>query len=220
MSGKGKGKKPIIDDDDIDNMDFGLPEELLNAPASSFPAFQQQPGSPNSPDAASFKRVNMDPALAQTMKKWVCVYPVYIDAGKTMSEGRRIPKELAVKEPAAVYMAESLRHLGLMGALEADKRHPRDPFTFGRIRVQLRTPDGRLCNPAVTNKRELLVRMAALLPQVEADLKKSDPRVTAMAAASRSEISKTVLDMAHTAVKEIKEGSTGGSNKKKGKKKK
>ncbi len=31
--------------------------------------------------------------------RWVCFYPIYIDANKTLPEGRRIPKEKVPRPP-------------------------------------------------------------------------------------------------------------------------
>lgn len=141
-------------DDDIDDMDFALPP----AGASS--------------DIPGAMRAAM--ARQQTLPKgaerWTMVYPVYVNSLKSVSDGRKVPKSLAVPSPAAVYLAEAAKALGLPTVYEPDKRHPRDPLTFGRIRVSLTgSPSavGQLPGNKLT-KKQLLVKLAAMVPSVQA----------------------------------------------------
>ncbi|KAJ1558845.1 signal recognition particle subunit [Nowakowskiella sp. JEL0078] len=228
MSGKKKQSSvnvETLDPDDIapyihkDDMDF-LPEEMSELVPT------QGPGSSSSIPPPMQRVERLDPNLEKLSKTWMCVYPLYIDANKTMSQGRRIPKEFAVNEPVAVYMAEVVRSLGLSCIFENGKRHPKDPFTFGRLRVQVRYGEGDGAalrgNPIQTNirnKKDLLLAICKGLPVAEEALKASDPRIPTMAAASRSVISSTVEKMAQEAVKEIKEAQGLGKPKKKNKKK-
>ena len=46
------------------------------------------------------------------LDSWVCVYPCYIDADKSVLEGRKIAKEKAVKNPHAYHMAVACQKLG------------------------------------------------------------------------------------------------------------
>jgi signal recognition particle subunit SEC65 len=46
------------------------------------------------------------------LRRWVCVYPAYLD-DVSVQKGRRVNKELAVKDPPIVLMAEAVRHLNL-----------------------------------------------------------------------------------------------------------
>ena len=52
-------------------------------------------------------------------------------------------------------MAEACAILGLKVLLESEKRHPKDPFTFGRLRVQLDKN-----HPTIKSKHDLLVAIA------------------------------------------------------------
>jgi hypothetical protein len=47
------------------------------------------------------------------MKRWFCVWPTYIDAGKTVAEGRKIPKGLCVKQPNFQELLQACQKLGL-----------------------------------------------------------------------------------------------------------
>ncbi|KAJ3197089.1 vacuolar protein sorting-associated protein 1 [Irineochytrium annulatum] len=248
------------DDFDVDNMDFDLPPELLGRPAASgdqpllmtreeaermsratipsssivaqTPRQQQQPQPQQQQQRQGQGQPReMDPQLREAIKRWVCVYPVYLDAGKSYSQGRKVGKQLAVPEPSIVYMGECCRRLGLSAVVEGSKRHPRDPLTFGRMKVQLKGENGRPLRAELGNRMLLLAAIAKMYPEVVVAMRKADPLIATHAAASRSEISKAVEESYKEATKEIKsiEGSGSGSGSgitaaskpnKKGKKKK
>lgn len=116
-------------------------------------------------------------------------------------------------------MAECVRLLALPTALETEKRHPGDPLVFGRLKVQLKhTTTKKPLNPRVPTKLALLREIARMYPEAEQRLKSQDSRIAAMAAASRSEISKVVEELAKEGTKEAS-GSGSGGGKKKGKRK-
>ncbi|EME29488.1 Signal recognition particle 19 kDa protein [Galdieria sulphuraria] len=70
-------------------------------------------------------------------KRWICIYPVYIDASCSLFQGRKISKHLCSDTPSAEEIAKSCEQLGFETLLESDKKHPRDNFRKGRIRVHL-----------------------------------------------------------------------------------
>jgi signal recognition particle subunit SRP19 len=47
------------------------------------------------------------------IKRWVIIYPAYIDAKKTLREGRRIPKEKAVENPTLPEIQQVLALLNI-----------------------------------------------------------------------------------------------------------
>jgi signal recognition particle subunit SEC65 len=49
--------------------------------------------------------------------RWVCVYPCYIDADKSLDQGRKIPKIKAVNKPHAYHMALAVQKLGNMSVV-------------------------------------------------------------------------------------------------------
>ncbi|EGF79818.1 hypothetical protein BATDEDRAFT_25645 [Batrachochytrium dendrobatidis JAM81] len=188
-------------DDDIDNMDFDLPSELLTNIGN--PSFSS--GMPTL--QAMGQRA--DPRVLEASKRWTCIYPVYIDQDKSYAEGRRVSKSQAVKNPAAIYMAEAVQRLGLTSVVEPKCRHPRDPFTFGRIRVQIHTTAGKPISPIYFNKRQLLIKIASMLPACKEELDQSDSKIAGIAAHSRSELSKTVEEASQP--KSVSNAITSGS---------
>lgn len=64
------------------------------------------------------------------------VWPAYIDAEKTRSEGRRIPEEDAVASPSAREIAQAVQQIGYDPKIEPDKRYPRSWWDAGRVRVR------------------------------------------------------------------------------------
>ena len=80
---------------------------------------------------------------------WVCVYPTYIDADKSVADGRKIAKNKAVKDPHAYHMAVAVQMLGLSVVYET-KRHPRDWTNPGRVKVKLFDDNHR---PMISNIR-------------------------------------------------------------------
>ncbi|PSC72194.1 signal recognition particle 19 kDa -like [Micractinium conductrix] len=99
------------------------------------------------------------------LDKRVIVYPNYLDNRKTVAQGRRIPKELACEAPNALEILECIQK-GLNLEAEAEmKSYPRDWLVPGRVRVKLRNDDGSLCNPDIPTRRELLLKIANLVPR-------------------------------------------------------
>eukprot|EP00205_Picochlorum_sp_RCC944_P001844 CAMPEP_0182607886 /NCGR_PEP_ID=MMETSP1330-20130603/2456_1 /TAXON_ID=464278 /ORGANISM="Picochlorum sp., Strain RCC944" /LENGTH=102 /DNA_ID=CAMNT_0024826547 /DNA_START=66 /DNA_END=374 /DNA_ORIENTATION=+ len=60
-------------------------------------------------------------------------------------------------------MADSCKHLKLEALIE-DKKHPRDFFRRGRVRVKLRNEDGTFANPEITSRKKLLQEVCKLVP--------------------------------------------------------
>ncbi|KAI8638278.1 signal recognition particle, SRP19 subunit [Parasitella parasitica] len=98
-------------------------------------------------------------------KDWLCVYPCYIDADKSVQEGRKIAKEKSVKNPHAYHMAIACQKLGFSVVYEG-KRHPRDWANVGRVRVQIKN-NNFFINQEITSRKELFVAIAKLLPQCQ-----------------------------------------------------
>jgi signal recognition particle subunit SRP19 len=90
-------------------------------------------------------------------RRWYMVYPIYINAGKTVAEGRKVPKSMAVRYPSLADLYEALHMLRLPVTVEKDKRYSRDALTqIGRVRVQLRNDSGQPLHPSIPNKEKLL----------------------------------------------------------------
>ncbi|KAH0872166.1 hypothetical protein HID58_069528 [Brassica napus] len=76
------------------------------------------------------------------IKKWVVMYPVYINSKKTVAEGRMISLSKACENPNCIEISDCCKHLKLPSAVEIDKAYPRDFMQVGRVRVQLKREDG------------------------------------------------------------------------------
>ncbi|KAJ3213560.1 hypothetical protein HDU67_002770 [Dinochytrium kinnereticum] len=225
------------EDFDVDNMDFELPHELVGGsseqpllmtkaeaaraqriPSSSLVKQKPQPEQ-TLPQRREVQANQLDPEIREAIKTWTSVYPVYLDAGKSTRKGRMISSAHAIKDPSIVFLGECCRRLGFSAAVENMKRHPKDPLTFGRVRVQIKSPSGVAIQKDVPNKKALLLKIAAKYPEVEQEMKKGDPMLATAAAASRSVMSKIVEESYKEATKEIKAKDGGGSSKKSKKKK-
>jgi signal recognition particle subunit SRP19 len=70
-----------------------------------------------------------------------CIWPNYIDLDKTMKQGRRIGKELALPRPSVADISEVLQSYGVRHAIQPYKGYPRDVesrwYNAGRVLYDL-----------------------------------------------------------------------------------
>ncbi|OAQ73047.1 signal recognition particle protein Sec65 [Pochonia chlamydosporia 170] len=92
-----------------------------------------------------------------------CLYPIYFDASRTLSQGRRVPSSLAVRNPLAREIANACSRLRLPTLLEPEKTHPKDWANPGRVKVGLKkTPN----NPSgIKSKHHLYILIAKHLQE-------------------------------------------------------
>jgi signal recognition particle subunit SRP19 len=64
------------------------------------------------------------------------IWPVYLDAERSRSEGRRVPLDDAVEDPTLDEIAEAVQQVGYDAVIERDVRHPREWETRGRVLVK------------------------------------------------------------------------------------
>ena len=64
------------------------------------------------------------------------VYPAYIDAALSRSEGRRVPEGEAVEEPTVDEIAKAVQQVGYDAVIERDKTYSREYEERGRVLVQ------------------------------------------------------------------------------------
>ena len=64
---------------------------------------------------------------------------MYVDAKKTVADGRKLPQSQCVDYPQMHELKLALEHLGYEAAYE-EKAYPRDLTQFGRFRVLLKDP--------------------------------------------------------------------------------
>ena len=97
------------------------------------------------------------PKLTEEEKKYVKVYPIYIDKGVKYCEGRKINKELCVENPKAkdIYRVCS-EFLGLKCKLEP-KSHPKDWQKRGRVIVQIKDKDGKIIQENIKTSKFFII---------------------------------------------------------------
>ncbi len=56
------------------------------------------------------------------------IWPAYLDAARTRSEGRRVAEDLAVEEPSVDEIAKAVQQIGYDATIERDKAYSREPW--------------------------------------------------------------------------------------------
>ena len=91
--------------------------------------------------------------LTEEEKKYVKVYPIYIDKGIKYCQGRKINKELCVENPKAKDIFRVCNEiLGLKCKLEA-KSHPKDWQKGGRVIVQIKDNEGKIIQENINKSK-------------------------------------------------------------------
>ncbi|RDZ65139.1 signal recognition particle protein Srp19 [Haloferax sp. Atlit-12N] len=63
------------------------------------------------------------------------IYPAYLDAALSRSEGRRVAESAAVEAPTVDEIAKAVQQVGYDAVIERDKRYSREFETRGRVLV-------------------------------------------------------------------------------------
>ena len=67
----------------------------------------------------------------------ITIWPQYIDKNLSLSEGRKVSKEIAVKEPTLSEIERALKRLGLQYSLQKEKSYPGKWYEkSGRVLVE------------------------------------------------------------------------------------
>ena len=64
------------------------------------------------------------------------VYPAYLDAAYSRSEGRRVPEGEAIEDPTVDEIAKAVQQVGYDAVVERDKTYSREYEQRGRVLVQ------------------------------------------------------------------------------------
>jgi signal recognition particle subunit SRP19 len=64
------------------------------------------------------------------------IWPAFLDADCSRSEGRRVPLELAVSDPTVDEIAKAVQQVGYDAVIERDKTYPREYEPRGRVLVK------------------------------------------------------------------------------------
>ncbi|MED6175504.1 signal recognition particle 19kDa [Stylosanthes scabra] len=121
--------------------------------------------------------MNVDGELPN-VKRWIVLYPVYINSKKTMAEGRRIGLSKACENPTCAEIGDCCSYLKLPFAIEIDKAYPRDFMQRGRVRVLLKKEDGTLINPTISSRKQLMLCVAEMVPKHHGRTKKQEAAAT------------------------------------------
>jgi len=98
-----------------------------------------------------------------------CIYPCYINKNFTIAQGRRLKKELCADTPTIEEMAFVVQRLNIPCNIEHMKKHPRDFWNRGRLKVKIQGRDGPI-NPKASNKNELLGLIAQFVPKAREEI--------------------------------------------------
>ena len=98
-------------------------------------------------------------------KKQIHIYPIYFDANRSRSEGRRVKKQFAVKSPSINDLAQVASALDITFELNLEARFPRYWWI----------PSGRLLikKQESINKNTLIKKMASHLKKLHTKLTSS-----------------------------------------------
>jgi signal recognition particle subunit SRP19 len=64
------------------------------------------------------------------------IWPAYLDADLSRSEGRRVARDLAVEDPRVDELAKAVQQVGYDAVVEHDATYPREHEPRGRVLVQ------------------------------------------------------------------------------------
>ena len=102
----------------------------------------------------------------EEVKKWRCLYTTYFDANLSIKEGRRVATDKCAEKPNVHMLANCCDALGLKYVMEPLKKHPRDYFNNGRLKVQIVDDAGRPTHKDIgTSKRKLYQAVADQMPE-------------------------------------------------------
>jgi signal recognition particle subunit SRP19 len=86
------------------------------------------------------------------------IWPIYFDAAKSKSEGRRVPKNLAVVSPKILELKEAADKLGLKNEVNATAGYPRAPWAkTGMLSIEKNEP-----------KEQIVLKLAKQLAKIKA----------------------------------------------------
>lgn len=130
-----------MDPGDFDPKNIISPVNIPSTTSSTAPRTQPAPP-PQRPQVSQGRNIP---------RNYQCLYPVYFDKSRARTEGRRVNRNIAVENPLAKDILDAVQVMGLQAGFEPDKLHPKDWANPGRVRVLLRSEDGKLLNQSVKN---------------------------------------------------------------------
>lgn len=104
------------------------------------------------------------------IRRWICIYPAYINSKKTLAQGRKIAKEKCVENPTHQEIRDVILAAGLKVGVENklySRERSKELLYRGRIRVQLRNDDGSFCNPNFTSRESIMSHVGEMIPKLK-----------------------------------------------------
>lgn len=150
------------------------------------------------------------------------IYPSYLDAEKTVKQGRRVAKDVAVPKPTVSDMSLALQALQIRHVLQPYKGYSRDPSTLwdnpGRVVVDMSSPSSIEESSSECKKSALMRKLCEKIPHLPERQRrlKVEAEQAAIEQAKRQEEVQKVEAAKKTAVTAAAASSS--SSKKKGKK--
>ncbi|MDR2700224.1 MAG: signal recognition particle protein Srp19 [Nitrososphaerota archaeon] len=85
------------------------------------------------------------------------IWPVYFDIAKSKSEGRRVPKNMAVVSPKILEIKEATDKLGLQNNINPTAGYPKTPWSkMGMLTVEKNEP-----------KEQIILKIATQLAKIK-----------------------------------------------------
>merc|ERR1719470_372941 len=132
------------------------------------PVHQQQRRGPPPPGPFNPNKLHSDP------ERFICIYPAYLNSKKSLSEGRRVPKEKAVENPTHQEICMVLDDAGYAPGTQyilEGKFYPRErskePMFRGRFKIQLKQADGELLKEDFPTRDSIMVYLGEKIPQLK-----------------------------------------------------
>ena len=88
--------------------------------------------------------------------KDVMIWPIYLDAGKSLNEGRKISKEYAISEPRIKEIVKATQKLRYKYYAEEDKAYPGEWYN----------KSGRVIITSDDSKKEILINLSNTIKQM------------------------------------------------------
>lgn len=113
-------------------------------------------------------------------ERWVCFFPTYIDATKTIPEGRKLPVEKCVENPEIKEVEEVMKQKKTALTFRFEQKvYSREYMQRFRLRVQLFNKDGTPCNPEIPSRKALMIYIAEKIKNLDSRLQAKKAAATA-----------------------------------------
>lgn len=81
-------------------------------------------------------------------KSWHCLYPIYFERSKKLSEGRKVALKYCIERVQLNEILLACKALRLDCFAEPQKMHPKSCFIYGRVKVQFKEDEKTLLDNA------------------------------------------------------------------------